>query len=449
MAGAPSYINRSPVVDYRQNKALVRRPVISAHNTVPSRISKPLGFSSGSEGFSRLSVLQHLAFFGVGAGAMEALYQTRTATHPEVQARMEAKDGFSKAVHEYGIPMGIGGGAGIAVSLLISGVVRLIRGPQAKPETQAPVQEVHFSIPAAEPQAPAASPAPVRTPSLPSIVTQLPDVSMTETWERDLPEYQMVRMLGRGGQGEAILAQRVVGERVVIKRLNTDALGDKTAKDRFLQEALTLKDIVHPNVVRFLEFRMKPDAYYFMMEFIDGQNLSEMLKAGKTFETNEALSIIYRAVLGLQHVWETAKIVHRDVKLHNIMVMAAEPFVKVIDFGLAKGEKSNDLTQTGLLACSPRYVAPERVEAMRDPRVVIDQRADEYSLGMTLYYMLAGKETFSNHEHIYQELPDIRTINPAVPDKVWNLILRMTAKNRDQRHTDYSELLKEIAYCLQ
>ena len=291
MAQAPSYINRSPVVDYRQNKALVRRPINSAHDPVPSRISRPLDVRSGSEGFSRLSLLQHIALFGAGAGTMEALYQSRVSPH--VQENMAAKDSLSKAVHEYGIPMGIGGGAGIALSLLISAGIRLIRGPQAKPEVQ-------FSLPPQEPMP--ASPV-VRNPSFPSISVQVSGESMNDTWEKDLPGYRRIKVLGAGGQGEAILAEKV-GEPVVVKILLPGTLGDATAQQRFMQEALTLKDLDHPNVVRFKEFKITQAAYYLLMEFIDGQNLKEQLDYGKRFTDNEALSIIHRAAKGLQYVWE-------------------------------------------------------------------------------------------------------------------------------------------------
>jgi len=439
MPGAPSYINRSPIIDHRQNKVMVRRNGFSAHNPVLSRPNKTLDLSSGSEGFSRLSLLQHLTFLGVGAGTMEALYQTRVAPH--VQENMAPKDSLSKVAHEYGIPMGIGGGAGLALSLLISLGVRLVRGPQAKPEVQ-------FSLPPQEP-GPAAAPIPAsRYPSFPTIVAQMPSEPMSETWEKDLPGYRKIKVLGTGGQGEAILAEKI-GEPVVIKILLPSTLGDTTAQQRFMQEALTLKDLHHPNVVDFVEFKITRDAYYLLMEFVDGQNLKEQLNDGKQYTDNEALSIIYRAAEGLKYVWETAGIVHRDIKLHNIMTMAGEPFVKVIDFGLAKGQLSGDLTQTGLLACSPRYVAPERLKAMSDNSVVIDHRADIYSLGMVLYYMLAGRETFNMHEHALQPIQDIREINPQVPEKVWNLIQRMTAKDPSQRHLDYQQLLDEIAFCLQ
>ena len=130
------------------------------------------------------------------------------------------------------------------------------------------------------------------------------------------------------------------------------------------------------------------------------------------------------------------------------MTMGAEPFVKVIDFGLAKGQFSDGLTQVGSVIGSPRYVAPERLQAISDPSVVIDHRSDIYSLGMVLYYMLAGRETFNHVEHAHQPIPDIRGHNPQVSGKVWDLLQRMTAKAPAQRHADYPKLLDEIDSCL-
>jgi serine/threonine protein kinase len=206
---------------------------------------------------------------------------------------------------------------------------------------------------------------------------------------RHFPDLEILELLGAGGMGAVYKARQPQLDRFVALKILSHHLADDPAfVERFNREARVLGRLNHPNIVGIHDFGTAGPYCYLLMEYVDGVNLRQAMRAGR-FTPNEALEMVQHLCAALKFAHEEG-ILHRDIKPENILI-DSKGRVKIADFGIAKlvGEdRQQDFTLTlqGSVLGSPHYMAPEQIETPAD----VDQRADIYSLGVVLYEMLTG-----------------------------------------------------------
>jgi tetratricopeptide (TPR) repeat protein/predicted Ser/Thr protein kinase len=264
----------------------------------------------------------------------------------------------------------------------------------------------------------------------------------------EIPGYRILRQLGRGGMGAVYLAEDLaLGRRVAIKVVADAIARDAAVRARFLREARLLATVEHPNVVRVYSFGASEERAYLVMEYVEGENLSDRIRRGP-MDVAEAKEIVATVAEALEAAWEK-RIVHRDIKPSNIL-FDRRGTLKVADFGLAKGGESADtessLTQTGYILGSPHYVAPEQAQG-RDSEF----RADIYSLGVTLFEMLTARKPFEGASalevismHLHHEMPSLTSLRRDAPRDVVELVAWMTERDPARRPQSYRALIDAV-----
>jgi tRNA A-37 threonylcarbamoyl transferase component Bud32 len=256
--------------------------------------------------------------------------------------------------------------------------------------------------------------------------------------------YTITAKLGEGGMGVVYLAEHpVIGRKVAMKAIHPELSRNPEVVSRFVTEAKAVNQIGNEHIVDIHDFGTTPEGdFYFIMEFLQGEALSDRLRREAVIEPSRALSIAAQVAdaLAASHAHG---IIHRDLKPENIFLIhkgGTHDFVKVLDFGLAKltlgDDKVSHKTRTGSVMGTPYYMSPEQCEG----RPNIDQRADVYSLGVILFEMLTGKVPFGGDgygeiivKHITAPVPSPRAINPRLSAAHEAILLRALAKNRDER----------------
>jgi|GEM_PF-4415575 len=203
------------------------------------------------------------------------------------------------------------------------------------------------------------------------------------------PQLEILHLVGQGGMGTVYCArQKSLNRLVALKVIRPDSKSQGDFASRFLREARALAHLSHPNIVTVHDFGQSGDVYFFIMEYVDGINLRQMLQAGK-LGPRQALEIVPAVCDALQYAHDKG-VVHRDIKPENIMV-DTEGKVKIADFGLAKLLNSKTpepaLTRAHQVMGTMHYMAPEQFERPLD----VDHRADIYSLGVVIYELLTGE----------------------------------------------------------
>jgi len=248
------------------------------------------------------------------------------------------------------------------------------------------------------------------------------------------PQLEILSVLGQGGMGTVYKArQRGLDRLVALKIMPVAAAQDPAWPQRFAREARALARLSHPNIVAVYDSGEADGLYFFAMEFVDGANLRQVIRA-KTTSTSAALAIVTQVCDALQYAHDEG-IVHRDIKPENILV-DSRGRVKIADFGLAKllGSKQDDraLTRTQQAMGTPHYMAPEQWEKPLD----VDHRADIYSLGVVFYELLTG------------ELPLGRFAPPShkieVDVKLDEVVMKSLAKEPELRYQRASEIKTDV-----
>jgi serine/threonine protein kinase len=268
------------------------------------------------------------------------------------------------------------------------------------------------------------------------------------------PQYQIVRELGRGGMGVVYLAKNKLMDRFeVLKVVNKVLLDHPGAVERFLREIRSAAKLSHANVVGAYSAVQHGELLAFAMEYVEGQDLASLVKSQGPLSIPHACFYVQQAAWGLQHAFEKG-MVHRDIKPQNLILAreGKKHIVKVLDFGLAKAtrEKSDDtgLTGEGKMLGTPDYIAPEQtLDAAK-----ADIRADIYSLGCTLYYLLSGHPPFSAASlgavllaHQMQEAKPLNLVRPEVPEELAAVVRRMMAKSPAKRYQTPLEVVQALA----
>lgn len=206
-------------------------------------------------------------------------------------------------------------------------------------------------------------------------------------------DYQILRKLGRGGMADVYAARHLtLGRDVAIKILRTEYARDADYVKRFRREARAAAKLNHPNIVQVYDVGSVGTNHFMAQELIDGHNLREHLARHGSLSESDAIEVLVGVTSALQVAAE-AGITHRDIKPENIM-RSSRGIIKVADFGLARlGPDADasraDLTQAGFTLGTPRYMSPEQVQGNS-----VDVRSDLYSLGVTMYHLLAGRPPF-------------------------------------------------------
>ena len=268
--------------------------------------------------------------------------------------------------------------------------------------------------------------------------------------QRKLGRYEIVAEIGKGAMGTVYKALDPLLDRTVALKTISMAANDPEMAEyeaRFYQEAKAAGSLNHPNIVTIHDVGKAGDVVYMAMEYIEGVELRTLIGEGQPLRVPQALSIAAQVAEGLAFAHQRG-VVHRDIKPANIMVVANGP-VKITDFGIARMRGAGDLTQTGMLLGSPKYMSPEQVIGKR-----ADHRSDLFSLGVILYEMLCGAAPF-NGENVtalmYQIVnfvpPAPSSVNAAVPEVLDLIVAKMLAKPLEERYADAAELARDLREC--
>ena len=270
--------------------------------------------------------------------------------------------------------------------------------------------------------------------------------------------YIIKQEIAAGGMGNVYKAIALdSGEEVALKILKKGIFDEESA-ERFKREMLILKDLKHPNVVRYLGSGQHGEILYYAMELIDGEDLRSIIEKIFPISLKVAIRILEEILDGLLYIHGKG-IVHMDIKPSNIMIVGGEKTVrsgnigkgrvKIMDFGIAKREEVYSLTTSGKVLGTPYFVPPELIE-----KGDTDHRGDIYSLGVTLYWMFTKENPFYHSELAtvlykilkFQPLPPSE-INPEIPRCLDEIIMCAMEKNPENRYQDVKDFLEELYQC--
>jgi predicted Ser/Thr protein kinase len=226
----------------------------------------------------------------------------------------------------------------------------------------------------------------------------------------------------------------VLARPVAIKVLRADLAGDSAFSERFQTEAVAAARLTHPNIVSIFDTGLDDGVHYIVMEYFRGQTLLDVMDAEKPMDPDRAVDLVISVLTALAFA-HSMGVLHRDVKPANILV-GTDGRVKVTDFGIAKAAfAEHDLTKTGAMLGTVRYVSPEQVE-----EAPLDARSDVYSVGVVLYELLTGRPPFSAASDVAtalmrltQDPPSPRAIRPVLRRPLEAIVLRAMARRREDR----------------
>jgi serine/threonine-protein kinase len=271
-------------------------------------------------------------------------------------------------------------------------------------------------------------------------------------------KFRIERVLGVGGMGMVVSAMHIhLDERVAIKFLLPEALGNPEAVARFGREARAAVKIKSEHVARVIDVgALESGAPYMVMELLRGRDLGQQLRETGALPLPLAVEYVLQACEALAEA-HAIGIVHRDLKPANLfLTMRADgsPCVKVLDFGISKvavpsGSGSDmGMTRTQAIMGSPLYMSPEQMASARD----VDQRSDVWAVGTVLYELITGRVPFEAETMpqlctmiLHREPPPLRSIRPELPEAIEGVIMRCLRKDRAQRYPNVGALARDLA----
>jgi tetratricopeptide (TPR) repeat protein len=258
--------------------------------------------------------------------------------------------------------------------------------------------------------------------------------------------YEILGEIGRGGMGVVLKARDTrLGRVVALKRMPENLKNNPTAVQLFLREARAAAALSHPNIVTLFDADQEADgSYYLTMELLEGFGLDSVLQKRGKLTPRDAVRIGVQIAKGLQFAHEKG-VVHRDIKTANLF-FTRDRVLKIMDFGLAKMSEEVRKAAT-VIGGTPYYMAPE--QAVGDK---VDHRADLYALGVTLFELVTGNVPFRDgdilHHHRHTPAPDLRTLEPDVPEPLAPLVLKLMEKTPDQRPATTAEVSRALEQIL-
>jgi serine/threonine protein kinase/Tfp pilus assembly protein PilF len=259
-------------------------------------------------------------------------------------------------------------------------------------------------------------------------------------------EYRIEEKIGSGGMADVYKATKLSTNEIVALKVLPDKLArDNEMVQRFHREIRLTSALKHPNIVQIIEDGEEYGIHYFAMEYVDGDDLSEIMRREGALSQQQAIGITTQVCNALEYAHGKG-IIHRDIKPENIL-LTKDGRVKITDFGIAKAADGTHLTKTGTAFGSPEYMSPEQCQG--DPK--LDYRSDIYSVGVVLYQMLTGEAPFTGtiativHHHIYEPPTPPRQKNPAVPEWLDRVILKSLEKSPQLRYQSAAEMRRAIS----
>jgi serine/threonine protein kinase len=262
-----------------------------------------------------------------------------------------------------------------------------------------------------------------------------------------LIRYELLEKIGEGGMGNVYKAKcHVLNRFVAIKILKTELNNDEDFVARFKREATSIAKLLHPNIVNVHDVGTEENINFIVMEYIEGKTLKQVIKAKGRISSKETLEIAYQIAKALECAHKN-KIVHRDIKPDNIMIME-DNMVKVMDFGIAKVADSSTVTNASIMG-TVRYLSPEQAKGN-----FVDGRTDIYSLGVVMYEMVTGKVPYNAESsisiammHIQEPVIPPKEIFSDIPENINQVILKAMEKEpikRYQTAREMADILKTI-----
>ncbi len=258
---------------------------------------------------------------------------------------------------------------------------------------------------------------------------------------QQLGTFHIVAKIGSGAMGDVYRAIRKKGDRTwtaAVKVVSPELLDNENSLKRFEREFELLKQLSHPNIIRYYGHGKSKGTWYYAMEFIDGETVEAVLKHRGPLPWLEATQLITQLCRALQYA-HNHQVVHRDLKPSNLMIDRSG-CLKLADFGIAKDlDATEALTKTGRTLGTAAYMAPEQIRGTPS----ISHKTDLYALGCLFFQLLTGEAPFEGqsavatmHAHLSQKPPRCSLKNPEIPKEIDSLIARMMSKDPVDRPWD-------------
>jgi eukaryotic-like serine/threonine-protein kinase len=267
--------------------------------------------------------------------------------------------------------------------------------------------------------------------------------------EKIAGRYEVQELVGHGGMSSVYKAHDSLLERnVALKVLHEQYSADEDFVERFKREARSVAQLQHPNIVTVIDRGEAEGRQYIVFEYIDGENLKELVVRKGRLDVREALEIALEVARGLAFAHQNG-IIHRDVKPQNVL-LNGDGKAKVTDFGIARSLDVDGMTQTGTVLGTSNYIAPEQASGNR-----VDAHSDVYALGAVLYELLAGEVPFPGEsfvavamKHVHELPPNLLDVRKDVPLRVAAAVDRALEKDPEQRFPTMAEFAAELEACL-
>ncbi len=263
--------------------------------------------------------------------------------------------------------------------------------------------------------------------------------------------YELVRQIARGGTAQVYLARDLLLDRhIALKVLFPELSTDPSFVGRFRREAQAAANLSHPNIVPIFDWGESERTYYIVMEYVDGEPLSSIIRSQAPLPAIRAAGIAADIAKALSYAHRHG-VVHRDVKPGNVLI-TSDGQVKVGDFGIARAVGTDDnVTQTGLVMGTATYFSPEQAQGLG-----VDGRSDVYALGVVLYEMVTGRPPFSAdtpvaiaYKHVSEAALSPREVEPRVPAALDAIIMRAIAKHPGERYPTAEDFRSDLQRYLQ
>ncbi|MBN2093464.1 protein kinase [candidate division KSB1 bacterium] len=257
-------------------------------------------------------------------------------------------------------------------------------------------------------------------------------------------KYEIIAELEHGGMGRVVKARHPhFRQPVVIKSLLPEFTNHPVFRQRLFREANILFELDHPNIVRVMDLLEEKDQVFMVMQFVDGKNLYQYVQENGPLKTEKAIPLFIQACQALAYLHEH-KIIHRDIKPQNMMLLRQDEKIKLVDFGIVKpmtSDYGDALTSASRIAGTPNFMSPEQL--LNDD---IDPRTDIFSLGISLFFVLTGVHPFEGYgisimRAILEKEPQkLTAINPALDQSIENVCSKMMARDREDRYQNVIEV---------